>query len=206
MKKTIAFVVCLAFTAPAHAFLGIGDVTFDPSTYGEVVKQYEQMMKLYENAKGQLDKLASIEKTINDAQTAAQTLGSFNLKTATSALRQNTNSIKSAADLRAAVANTEGGVANNASYVQYQLYQINQLDQLAALQKASADNAQQAASKGTSTATSQAIAAQSSATLAALAAAQEQRRIQEETQRGISAKAALDNMKNSGKVYEAMGK
>lgn len=204
MKKSIALIVSLTLASPAA--LGVGAITFDPTTYGAVKAQFDQMMKLYENAKSQLDKLASIEKTINDAQTAVQTLGSFNIKTATSALSGNSNGIQSAADLRAAVANTEGGVTQNASYVQYQLNQIDQLAQLAALQKASADNAKQASTKGTSTATSAAISAQSEATLAALAAAQEQRRIQDETQRGITAKAATDNMKNSTKVYEAMGK
>lgn len=206
MKKIFAFALVFVTATPAHAVLGVGDVVFDPSTYGQVVKQYEQMMKLYENAKGQLDKLVSIERTINEAQAAYDTLGSFSLQTAIDGLRENGNDIKSAAQLRAALANTEGGAAQSSSYVQYQLSQIEQLENLAKLRKASSDNAKQAANKGTNQATSSAISAQSTATMAALAAAAEQRRIEEETQRGMTAKAANENLKNSTKVYEAMGR
>lgn len=206
MKKLIVFVFAALVANPALAFLGIGDLTFDPTTYGEVAKQYEQAVKLYDTAKQQLDGLAKIEKTINDAQTAYETLGSMNLKSAAAGLTGNTNNIKSAAQLRAALANTESGVNRSAGYIQYQLYQLDQLDNLAKLQKAQAANAGQAADGKPNAATSAAITAQASAATAALAAAAEQRRVQDDITRTAAAQSQIDNLNSSGKVYEAMGK
>ena len=68
MKRLLAFVFALAVANPAHAFLGVGDITFDPTSYAQLTKQYQQAVELYNNAKKQLDGLVSIEKTINDAQ------------------------------------------------------------------------------------------------------------------------------------------
>ena len=206
MKRFFAIVFVFLLATPAHAVLGVGDITFDPSSYGAIVDNYKQMVKMYENAKKQLDTLASVERSINEAQRAYETLGSFSTKSALQGLLGDNGNIKSAAELRAAVANVEGGVSQNTAYVNYQFEQINQLDRLATLQKASADNATQAANKGTNTATNTAIAAQSAAATAALAAAAEQRRIKQETEAGIVAKAAAKNLQNSTKVYEAMGK
>jgi hypothetical protein len=205
MKRLSAFVIAAAFAAPAHALLGIGDITFDPTTYGEVAKQYEQMVKMYNTAKDQLDGLVKIEKTIKDAQQAYETLASGDLKNSITGLTSGGMNVKSAADLRAELANMESKGGQSASYVAYQMSLIKQLDDLTKLQKASATNAQQATGK-TNAATSSAITAQSTSTLAALAAAEEQRRVQQDYQNQKNAKALVDNMKDSTKIYDAIGK
>jgi hypothetical protein len=50
VKKTLTLGVSLliAFVAPAFAILGIGDIVFDPTSYGELVKQFTQMQKEYQ--------------------------------------------------------------------------------------------------------------------------------------------------------------
>ncbi len=204
MKRLLIVAIAAMVTHPAQAFWGMGDITFDPTTYGEVAKQYQQAVELYKTAKQQLDNLASIEKTIKDAQQAYDTLGSTRLRTVTAGLRDTPNT-KSAAELRAALANAESGTSQSASYLQYQLSQIQQLENLELLKKASADNAEQATHKPNA-ATSAAISAQSEATLAALAAVEEQRRVKEDMERAAAARTQINILKDTGKVYEAMGK
>lgn len=210
MKRFAVFVFAVAITTPAHAFLGFADtaIVYDPQNYAGMVKAYEQTKELYNNAKKQLDGLVSIEKVIKEGQAAAETLGGMNLKSVSAGLKQNTNDINSAAALRAALANQENGVngvGQNASYMKYQLNQLDVLENLALLRKAQADNADQATGK-TNTATDGKITAQAAAATAALAAAAEQRRVKEEMDSASANKAAADNMDNSHKVYEAMGK
>ena len=55
-------------------------------------------------------------------------------------------------------------------------------------------------------ATAERITAQSTSALASLAAAEEQRRVQEDYAQAAAAKAVVDNLNHSNKVYEAMGK
>jgi hypothetical protein len=143
MKRLIAFLLIAAVANPAHAFWGIGDVTFDPTSYGEIVKQYEQMVKMYETAKSQLDSLAKIEQTIKEAQQAYDTLASGDIKNVVAGMKLDTNNTKTAAGLRAELANMENHGTQSVSYVNYQLSMIGQLENLAALQKASSNNMQQ---------------------------------------------------------------
>jgi hypothetical protein len=205
MKRLIAFVLIAAVANPAHAFWGIGDVTFDPTSYGEIVKQYEQMVKMYETAKSQLDSLAKIEQTIKEAQQAYDTLASGDIKNVVAGMKRDTNHTKTAAGLRAELANVENHGTQSVSYVNYQMSMIGQLENLAALQKASSNNMQQSAGK-TNTVTSASITAQSTSTLAALAAAEELRRVQEDYQKQKAAMTVVDNLQDSTKLYGAIAK
>jgi len=204
MKRLPAFVFALAVANPAHAFLGVGDITFDPTSYAQLTKQYQQAVELYNNAKKQLDGLASIEKTINDAQKAYETLASTNLKTVASGFSLQSGDSKTAAGLRAQLAGMENGSAQTAGYIRYQLSQLNQLDNLALLQKASASNLKQAAGKINPTEAA-GITAQSSSTIAALAAVEAQRRQQEDIAKTAAAQAEISNLDNAKTVYKAMG-
>ena len=49
MKKKLALGVCLlaALAAPALAILGLGDIVFDPTSYGELVNQFIQLEQEY---------------------------------------------------------------------------------------------------------------------------------------------------------------
>jgi hypothetical protein len=205
MKRLIAFLLIAAVANPAHAFWGIGDVTFDPTSYGEIVKQYEQMVKMYETAKSQLDSLAKIEQTIKEAQQAYDTLASGDIKNVVAGMKLDTNNTKTAAGLRAELANMENHGTQSVSYVNYQLSMIGQLENLAALQKASSNNMQQSTGNP-NTATSASITAQSTSTLAALAAAEELRRVQDDYQKQKAAKTVVDNLQDSTKLYGAIAK
>ena len=205
MRRILVFVVAVAVASPAHAFLGFGDITYDPQSYSQLSMIFQQTKDMYQTAKAQLDSLAQIQQTITNAQTAYETLGSMNMRSVTQGLTGNTNNIQSAAQLRAALANTEAGVSRSAGYLQFQLNQIDQLDNLATLQKAQAANAGQAATGAPNAATSAAITAQAAAATAALAAAAEQRRVQEDVARTAAAQAQVDNLNNSTKVYDAIG-
>jgi hypothetical protein len=205
MKRLIAFLLIAAVANPAHAFWGIGDVTFDPTSYGEIVKQYEQMVKMYETAKSQLDSLAKIEQTIKEAQQAYDTLASGDIKNVVAGMKLDTNNTKTAAGLRAELANMENHGTQSVSYVNYQLSMIGQLENLAALQKASSNNMQQSTGNP-NTATSASITAQSTSTLAALGAAEELRRVQDDYQKQKAAKTVVDNLQDSTKLYGAIAK
>jgi chaperonin cofactor prefoldin len=184
--------------------LGVGDITFDPTSYAQLTKQYQQAVELYNNAKKQLDGLASIEKTIKDAQMAYDTLASTNLKTVASGFSLNSGDSKTAAGLRAQLAGIENGTTQSAGYLSYQLSQLDQLDNLALLQKATASNLKQSGGKINPTEAAS-ITAQSSSTIAALAAVEAQRRQQEDIAKTAAAQAEINNLDNAKTVYKAMG-
>jgi hypothetical protein len=169
------------------------------------VKQYEQMVKMYETAKSQLDSLAKIEQTIKEAQQAYDTLASGDIKNVVAGMKLDTNNTKTAAGLRAELANMENHGTQSVSYVNYQLSMIGQLENLAALQKASSNNMQQSTGNP-NTATSASITAQSTSTLAALGAAEELRRVQDDYQKQKAAKTVVDNLQDSTKLYGAIAK
>ena len=207
MKRTlfVALLVSVLFTSRAHAVFGVGDISFDPTVYGEVAALYKQTTELYETAKKQLDGLASIEKTIREAQQAYESLANTDLKQVVKGLKPDKNRGKTIGAMRAELERVGNGVGQNAGYIRFQLSRITQLENLELLKKASAANTEQATGK-MNAATAERITAQSAATLASLAAAEEQRRVQEDYAHAAAAKAVVDNLNNSNKVYEAMGK
>ena len=205
MNKFLMGMFFAMFALPAHAFWGVGDITFDPTTYGEVSALYKQTTELYETAKKQLDGLASIEKTIREAQQAYESLANTDLKQVVKGLKPDKDSGKTIGAMRAELERVGNGMGQNAGYIRFQLSRITQLENLELLKKASAANTEQATGK-MNAATAERITAQSAATLASLAAAEEQRRVQEDYAHAAAAKAVVDNLNNSNKVYEAMGK
>ncbi len=204
MKRLLAVVLVAAAANPAQAFWGVGDITFDPTTYGEVAKQYQQAVELYKTAKQQLDNLASIEKTIKDAQKAYDTLASTSIKNVASSFSLKSGDNKTAAGLRAQLANVESGTTQTKGYINYQLSQLEQLDNLNLLQKASASNLKQAGEKINPTEAAS-ITAQSSSALAALAAAEAVRHQQDDFAKTAAAQATITNLNDASKIYKAMG-
>ena len=204
-KLLAALLVWALFMPQAYAVFGIGDISFDPTVYGEVAALYKQTTELYETAKKQLDGLASIEKTIREAQQAYESLANTDLKQVVKGLKPDKDSGKTIGAMRAELERVGNGMGQNAGYIRYQLSRITQLENLELLKKASTANTEQATGK-MNAATAERITAQSAATLAALAAAEEQRRVQEDYAQAAAAKAVVDNLNNSNKVYEAMGK
>src|SRR5947207_1927120 len=73
MIKKLTVVVCLlaVFYAPALAILGLGDIVFDPTNYGELVRQliqmeqeYEQLVQTYRMIQNQYDHMVLMAKQV----------------------------------------------------------------------------------------------------------------------------------------------
>lgn len=205
MKRFAGVMLLSALALPAHAFWGMGDVTYDPTAVAEITKNLEEMKKIYQAARDQIDGLSKIERTIKDAQQAYETLSSGDLQSVVSGMQMDTGNVKSAADLRARFADMESKGGRAVNYMEYQLSLIDRLGDLGKLQKASASNLGQATNKST-VGTNSAITAQSTAALAALAAAEEQRNVEDELQRQKAEKNMQDDLAKSGKLYEALSK
>lgn len=205
MKRLFALFVAAAISTPAHALLGMGDITYDPQSYAQLTKIFEESKKMYEATKQQLDTMASMERTIREAQQAQETLANTHFRDLAGQLRPDGNNTKTAAGLRAELANLESKGGQSAGYVTYQMSRIKNLENLELLQKVSAENVGDATGR-VNQATAERITAQSTAALASLAAAEEQRKVQDDYARQAAANAHQKNMKDSAKVYESMGK
>jgi len=207
LRATLAVAVAATlYQTPAHAIFGIGDVSFDPTSYSELVSLYDQAKQLYDTAVKQLNSLASIESTIKQANEAYDSVVNLNLKKIAGDLtpRNPNGSSNQFAAMSAELSRVQSTAGSDVAYVQYQAQRLKNLESLTLLQDASADNTQRATDK-TNQATSSQITAQSTSTLAALAASEEQRRVQEETALATSRKTELDNLNDSKQLYDAIG-
>ena len=192
--------------APAHAFLGIGDVVYNPTEYGQFAKTIQQSKQLYDASIRQLGRLASIEKTMNDANEAYQNLRALNLRELWQNLEPGTDlqgTTTPIAALRANLTNSVSGAAHDATYVRYELQQLGQLDRLASVQQASADDNEKASATPQPAESAQITAASTSA-LAALAASEERRRTERDSARAIAQQGEIDHFKDNS-LYGALG-
>ncbi len=207
MKRALILSAALSLFAatPARAFLGIGDVVYNPTEYGQFGETITQGKQLYDASVKQLDNLASIEKSMNDANQAYQNLRSANLSQLWQNLQPGSlqGTTTPIATLRANLLNSVDGASHDASYVQYELQQLDQLDRLAAVQQASAgDNAK--ASTTPQPAQSAQITAASTSALAALAASEERRRTTLDFARASASQGEIDNFKDTS-LYNVIG-
>jgi hypothetical protein len=198
------FLKTLIFTTHAYAIWGVGDVVYDPTAATNFTTMIKQAKETYDAAKSQLDKMVSIEKTIREAQESYETLSKYDIQKVAKGM-QNGGKLQSFAALRGQIANTEGGISQNSSFVTGNVERIRQLENLEILKKASADNVQDA-SGSPNAAMSAKITAQSAAALAALKASEEQRRIQDDIRTSQASKQETENLLDAGKIYKAMGK
>ncbi len=68
-SRIVAIVSLLLCTvSPANAFLGIGDVSFDPAAHVELVKLYTEALRLYHVAREQVRRERDIAEAIRAAQ------------------------------------------------------------------------------------------------------------------------------------------
>ncbi len=195
-------------SAPAQAFWGIGDVVYNPTEYGQFAKTIQQGKQLYDASVKQLDNLASIEKSINDANQAYQNLRSLNLSQLWANLQPGglQGTTTPIATLRAEIENTQNGAAHDAAYVQYELEQLDQIDKLAAVQRAAAGDNHTVTAPGAAPnpAQSAQITAASTSALAALAASEERRRTERDSARAMAQQGEIDHFQDSS-VYDALG-
>ena len=191
--------------APAHAFWGMGDVVYNPTEYGQFAKTIQQGKALYDASIRQLGRLASIEKTMNDANEAYQNLRALNLRELWQNLEPGTDlqgTTTPIATLRASLTNSVSGAAHDATYVRYELQQLGQLDRLASVQQASADDNEKASATPQPAESAQITAASTSA-LAALAASEERRRTERDYARAAAQQGDIDRFRDTS-VYDAL--
>lgn len=67
----VCLVILVAFTSPVRAFLGVGDIVYDPTNYAEAVqqliemeRQFDQMVKTYLVMKSQYDQMRFMAKRV----------------------------------------------------------------------------------------------------------------------------------------------
>lgn len=206
-QVAVAVALSMALYQPAaRAVIGIGDISFDPTVYGELVTIYEQGVKLWETTKQQLDRLSAIQQTINEANRAYESVVNFDIKRLAADLqpRANNGTDNRFAAMRGELGRMENTLGSNTRYYQYQTQRIKNLESLELLQEASTKNVERSSSK-LNQATADQITAQSTSTLAALAAAEEQRRKQEEMALARSRSEEISGVKKSADLYRAIG-
>ena len=213
MKRTmkrrtlaVAGLIVTLYQPPAYALFGVGDLSFDPTVYAEIVSLYDQGKEIFDNAKKQLSSLADIQKTINEANQAYESLVNMDLKKLSNDLapRSTTGNDNRFAAMRSEIDRVQSTAGSSASYVQYQQQRLKNLESLDLVQTASASNTGRASDK-TNAATSSQITAQSTSTLAALAASEEQRRVQEDMALAQSRKTEINNLQGTRSIYDAIG-
>jgi len=76
-KPTLVVCLLAALNGPAFAILGIGDIVFDPTNYGELVQQllqmeqqYEQLVQTYQTIRSQYDQMIWMAKQVPVNMTA----------------------------------------------------------------------------------------------------------------------------------------
>lgn len=202
----VAALVVTLYQPPVQALFGVGDLSFDPTVYAELVSIYDQGKELFDTAKKQLSSLADIQKTINEANQAYESLVNMDLKKLSNDLapRGTDGSSNRFAAMRSELDRIQSTAEGSVSYVQYQQQRLKNLESLELLQTASASNTERASSK-TNAATSAQITAQSTSTLAALAAAEEQRRVEEDIGREHGRRIEKDAIISTGSIYKAIG-
>jgi hypothetical protein len=207
--KVLLILCALGATPAAHALFGVGDITYDPTVYAEVLKLYEQGKELYKTTMDQLDRLDKMQRTITEAHQAYDRLVNLNLHKIAEDLKPGKymkydNSENRFRMMRAELSHLRYGVESNVDFVRGQLGRIDALETMVGMQDAAARNAQTAA-KDLDARTSGQITAQSTATLSALAAAEEQRRQQQDMAQASEQQRQSDLLSDSANLYRAIG-
>lgn len=156
-------------TTTAAAFLGVGDVTFDPPVHAELISLFNQTLAIVRTARNELRRMEAVQQILKNAQRDAKAIANGSL------LRYEMNT------LPAGIPTTVGadlglarGLARSGTdlgwYYQQQIHRFRALERLHWLARgAGKDVGLAATSIGEKT--SEDVTAQATSTLAALAAA-----------------------------------
>ena len=196
----------LAFDAQAIG--GVGDITFDPTVNAQLVKMYEEGLKLYENAKEHLQTAAQINQTIYEAEQAYDAIVNFNLR-ATAEKMFGFNSTQGAQGrwkiqgLLNDLNRMESTGRNTGRFFNYQVGRLENMRAMFDFQEQAAENII-AASEDIPVRQSAQITAQSTASTAALLAAEDLRRQQEAADQAQGAEDNRGAFFNSKALYQGV--
>ena len=209
LASLVAILALIALPMNARAIFGVGDISFDPTVYAEIIKLYEQGKELYKSAMDQLDRLDKMQRTIAEAHQAYDRLVNVDVHKMAEDLKPGkymkyANGENRFRLMRAELSNLRDGIEGDVGFIQGQLGRIDALETLVGVQNAAAGN-MQAAAKDLDDRRSNQITAQSTATLSALAAAEAQRHQQQDMalvqERAQQQAIVLDALK----IYQALG-
>ncbi|AWP22248.1 hypothetical protein C4901_01840 [Acidiferrobacter sp. SPIII_3] len=80
MKKARAVLLLWVLgVTPAGAFLGVGDVTFDPPVHAELMTLFHQTIAIYRTVLSEVHRLQAVESTLRGAQRDAKSIANGNL-------------------------------------------------------------------------------------------------------------------------------
>jgi hypothetical protein len=201
--------MALLVSAPAYALFGVGDVTFDPTTYAEVVKNTQQLVDLYHSAMQQLDRLSKMQQAMAEAGEAYDTVSNLNLHQMAKSLNpktymQNTNGKNQLQQMRSAIYNAGSAAQQDVSFVKGQMQRIQDLETMMGLQDAASENLSKASTDLDIRRSGQ-ITAQSTSALAALAAANEQRQQQAEMAKSMEHQNQQGLVDQNAALLQSMG-
>lgn len=178
MKKTrivTAVAAALVFHATsARAIIGVGDISFDPTVYGELVEVWTTLQEMYKTTKKQLDNVIEIQRTMDRAYKSYEEMRNFDLK---EAYHRATNFRKAGDNarigerlrvLRGNVDRVGSEVNYDVNFLNSQRKRIMDLERLELVQKASEKNLDHVATD-TDPTKAAVVTAQSTAVLAQLA-------------------------------------
>ena len=188
---------------PAQAFLGVGDISFDPSSYGELVSIYSELQQAYSTLNHELAALQDIKDMTSRAQQTINSVRNKDYVALATSLVPST-AIDGLAATRSRIETLLAKDPGNSASYGIELDQLSAMAQLRQLQSAAGHNLQRSALDLGPRDSSQ-VTAQSTAALAALAAAEAQR---QSAQAAASAQADIDArslVTGAGAIYRTLG-
>ena len=192
----------LLSSGTAQAFWGVGDVTYDPSNYSELLAIFAQLEDTYKTTMDSYRTMTSMEATIRQTREDYQQIRNFKLSHSIRHMnfRELDQRVKT---LTQDVGSLQDKTANG-DYGLTQLDNIQDLNRLQLVQEATDENANFAASGIKTQGDADVVTAQSTATLASLAAEAASERRVENIGRNVAAKAQADAFKNQGTLINAL--
>lgn len=204
MKNSLYVVLLWALgTGTAPAFLGVGDVTFDPPVHAELMSLFNQTLEICRTARDELRRMEAVQQILRNAQRDAKGIANGSL------LRYETNPLP--AGIPGALGVDLGwarGVARSKSdvgwYYRQQVRRFHELARLDWLVRGTGEDIRLAATP-IGEKTSDDVTAQATATLAALAAANARSAQRRAIRRAAERRNGRDLPMRARALYKAFG-
>ncbi|MHB1951401.1 MAG: hypothetical protein ACYCQK_08000 [Acidiferrobacteraceae bacterium] len=198
-RVIVAICLLLGSMAPAYAFLGIGDVSFDPAAHLELVKLYAEGLRLYHVALEQLRRERDIARAIRSAQRDRRAIRHSDF----GALLHDSDRLISAAQ---AVSGTDIPTAGfRRSTARYLRRSKTALQSLSKLHSAAVAGLQALDGLSPGTRRSESVIARATSLLAALATAHAERGALKRVAEHAAAALSHDRLRRVETVYRSMG-
>ncbi|MHB8454003.1 MAG: hypothetical protein ACYDDO_04740 [Acidiferrobacterales bacterium] len=206
MNKRLFAVIgvwAISSLVPAWAFLGIGDVSFDPTNYGELVSIYSELEQSYTTLSNQLQTLQDLKSITTQAQQSYDSIRNKDYYALAGRLAPALKLDAVSATQARIEALLNKDPANRPAY-EIELRQLKNIAALMKLQGAASQNLN-GASRDLNSRDSGQVTAQSAATLAALAAAEAR---SHSIKTAGQAQASIDAgnlVHGAGAIYRSLG-